>query len=106
MPRGDADPRLQRRILVKCCRMLWPVLCSLLVALPGCNHGDKNRDPIAADYTATTAREVPVTINVLANDSDPDGDQLEVMDVTQGVNGEGVRRLARDSCVRPMASFF
>jgi Big-like domain-containing protein len=75
---------------VKCCRMLWPVLCSLLMALPGCNHGDENRDPIAADYTATTAREVPVTIKVLANDSDPDGDQLEVVDVTQGANGEVV----------------
>ena len=54
---------------MKRCCMLWPMLCSLLVALPGCNHGDKNRDPIAADYTATTAREVPVTIQVLANDS-------------------------------------
>jgi hypothetical protein len=58
------------------------------MALPGCNYGDKNRDPIAADYTATTAREVPVTITVLANASDPDGDQLEVVDVTQADNGE------------------
>jgi Bacterial Ig domain len=73
---------------VKCYRMLCPVLCSLLVALAGCNHGDKNRDPIAADYTATTTREVSVTINVLANTSDPDGDQLEVVGVTQGANGE------------------
>jgi hypothetical protein len=60
------------------------------MALPGCNYGDKNRDPIAADYKATTAREVPVTIKVLANDSDPDGDQLEVVRVTQGANGEVV----------------
>ena len=42
----------------------------------------------AANYTATTARQVPVTIKVLANASDPDGDQLEVVDVTQGANGE------------------
>jgi hypothetical protein len=75
---------------VKCCRMLLPVLCSLLMALPGCNYGDKNRDPIAANYTATTARQVPVTIKVLANDSDPDGDQLKVVDITQGANGEVV----------------
>jgi hypothetical protein len=60
------------------------------MALPGCNYDDKNRDPIAANYTATTARQVPLTIKVLANDSDPDGDQLEVVDVTPGANGEVV----------------
>jgi Cadherin-like domain len=65
-------------------------MCSLLLALAGCDYGDKNRDPIAAGYTATTAREVPVTINVLANDSDPDGDPLEVVSVTQGTDGEVV----------------
>ena len=70
--------------------MLCIVLYSLLMVLPGCNYGDKNRAPIAADYTATTAREVPVTITVLANASDPDGDQLEVVDVTQGTNGDVV----------------
>ena len=75
---------------MSCCRMQWVVLCSLLMGLPGCDYGDKNRDPIAADYTATTAREVPVTITVLANASDPDGDRLEVVDVTQGANGEVV----------------
>jgi Cadherin-like domain len=75
---------------VKCGRMLWSVACSLLLAVAGCNYGDKNRDPIAADYTAITAREVPVTIKVLANDSDPDGDPLEVVNVTQGANGEVV----------------
>jgi hypothetical protein len=73
---------------VRCCRMLWPMICSLLMALAGCNHGDENRNPIAANYTAITAREVPVTIKVLANDSDPDGDQLEVVRVTQGADGE------------------
>jgi Bacterial Ig domain len=75
---------------VRCCRMLWAVLCSLLTVLPGCDYGDRNRDPTAADYTATTAREIPVTVNVLANDSDPDGDRLEVVEVTQGENGEVV----------------
>jgi hypothetical protein len=75
---------------VKCCRMWWPVMCSLLVALTlaGCNYGDKNKAPIATADTAITAREVPVRIKVLVNDSDPDGDQLEVVGVTQGANGE------------------
>ena len=75
---------------MKCCRMLLPVLCSLLMVLPGCNYGDKNRDSIATNYTATTARQVPLTIKVVANDSDPDGDQLEVVDITPGANGEVV----------------
>lgn len=72
---------------MKCCRMLWPVICSLL-ALTGCDYGDRNRDPLAAADTAVAAREVSVTIKVLANDSDPDGDPLEVVSVTQGANGE------------------
>jgi hypothetical protein len=73
---------------VKCCRMWWPVIWSLLVALAGCNYGDKNKGPVAAADTAITAREVPVRIKVLVNDSDPDGDQPEVVGVTQGANGE------------------
>jgi hypothetical protein len=75
---------------VSCRRVFWPMICGLLVVqtLSGCNHGDENKDPIAGDDTAITAREVPVTINVLANDSDPDGDPLEVVGVTQGPNGE------------------
>ena len=40
----------------------------------------ENRPPIAADDVATTEQDVPVTVNVLANDSDPDGDALAVID--------------------------
>ena len=43
--------------------------------------------PIANDDTATTDEDTPVDINVLANDSDPDGDTLNVVSVTQGANG-------------------
>ena len=60
---------------MSCCRMHWVVQGTLLMGLPGCDYGDKNRDPVAADSMTTTAHEVPVTINVLANDSDPDGGQ-------------------------------
>jgi hypothetical protein len=73
---------------VRRCRLLWPVICSLLVALAGCNYGDENKAPVAASDAAITAREVPVAIKVLANDSDPDGDSLEVVGITQGANGE------------------
>jgi cadherin-like protein len=60
---------------VNCRRVLWPVLCGLLIVqtLSGCNHGDENKDPIAGNDMAITAREVPVTVRVLTNDSDPEG---------------------------------
>ena len=37
-----------------------------------------NPAPVATDDTATTVEDVPVIINVLANDNDPDGDLLTV----------------------------
>jgi len=37
-----------------------------------------NRAPVAVDDSVTTAEGTPVTINVLANDSDPDGDGLSI----------------------------
>jgi len=47
-----------------------------------------NQAPVAADDdTPTTAEDTPVTIDVLANDSDVDGDTLSISSVTQGANG-------------------
>ena len=43
---------------------------------------DGNEAPDAGDDTATTDEDTPVTIDVLANDSDPDGDPLEVTEAT------------------------
>ncbi|NQZ07199.1 MAG: tandem-95 repeat protein, partial [Algicola sp.] len=40
-----------------------------------------NELPVANDDTASTVQDVTVDINVLANDSDPDGDVLSVFDV-------------------------
>src|SRR6185295_9826422 len=37
---------------------------------------DANRAPTAVNDSATTSSNVPVTINVTANDTDPDGDQV------------------------------
>jgi hypothetical protein len=55
--------------------------CGLLVALTlfGCDHGDRNKDPAAENDTAITAGGVPVTIDVLVNDADPDGDPLSLV---------------------------
>jgi len=46
-----------------------------------------NTAPMAADDTATTEAAQPVTLAVLANDSDPDGDELTIESVTPAANG-------------------
>ncbi len=54
----------------------------------------QNIPPIAVDDTATTPEDTPVTVAVLANDSDPDGDPLTItsassQDGTVVVNADG-----------------
>ena len=51
-----------------------------------------NDPPIAQDDTAGTSEETPVTIPVLANDSDPDGDDLAVSSITQPANGSAIKQ--------------
>ncbi len=46
--------------------------------------------PIAADDNATTPEDTPITVAVLANDSDPDGDALIVTSVTTPTHGAAV----------------
>jgi len=46
--------------------------------------------PDAVDDPATTDMDTPVTIDVLANDTDPDNDPLDVIAVTQGSDGSEV----------------
>jgi ABC-type uncharacterized transport system substrate-binding protein len=48
---------------------------------------DLNRDPVAVDDSANTMEDTDVTILVLANDSDADGDSLTVASVTDPTNG-------------------
>jgi uncharacterized repeat protein (TIGR01451 family) len=49
-----------------------------------------NDPPVAVDDSDTTDADTPVTIDVLHNDSDPDGDALTVASVTQGTHGSVV----------------
>jgi hypothetical protein len=49
--------------------------------------GSGGRPPVAVTDTATTPSGSPVTIDVLANDSDPDGDALDVPAVGAPANG-------------------
>jgi CshA-type fibril repeat protein/VCBS repeat-containing protein len=46
--------------------------------------------PVAVDDAATTSQNTPVTINVLGNDTDADGDTLSVGSVTQATHGAAV----------------
>ncbi|HET7843836.1 MAG TPA: Ig-like domain-containing protein [Xanthomonadales bacterium] len=49
-----------------------------------------NRGPAANPDSATTPRDTAVTIAVLANDTDPDGDALSITSVTTPANGTAV----------------
>jgi len=47
-----------------------------------------NLPPTAVDDSGSTNEDAPVSINILANDSDPDtGDVIQVSDITQGADG-------------------
>lgn len=48
---------------------------------------DTNSPPLARDDTATTTEDVAVSIPVLANDEDPDGDPLTITSVSDPSNG-------------------
>ncbi len=47
----------------------------------------RDLEPIAVDDFANTPQQVPVTVAVLANDSDPDGDTLAVQSAGEPANG-------------------
>ena len=57
------------------------------VAIVTINAGAVNDPPMAQMDSEITDENMPVTIPVLANDSDPDGDRLTVESVTQPSNG-------------------
>ncbi|MEN8178484.1 MAG: Ig-like domain-containing protein, partial [Pseudomonadota bacterium] len=54
------------------------------------NVTDVNQDPVAVDDSASTTMDTAVTIDVLANDSDADGDALMVSGVGTAANGTAV----------------
>lgn len=63
-----------------------------------------NDAPLAVDDTASTSTETPVTIPVLSNDSDPDGDALNVTAVSAPANGTTV--ISGDTIIyTPAANF-
>jgi uncharacterized repeat protein (TIGR01451 family) len=64
-----------------------------------------NRAPQAEDDTTATTFDTPVTIAVLDNDSDPDGDTLTVSAVTTPLSGTAVITNATSIVYTPTAGF-
>jgi RHS repeat-associated protein len=64
-----------------------------------------NRSPTAQDDSAITAMNTAVIVNVLANDSDPDGDPLSVTGVGQPANGKAVANANNTVTYTPAAAF-
>ena len=66
-----------------------------------------NNPPVAVDDSATTDEDTPVDVNVLANDSDPDGDTLTVSDYdTSSIQGGTVSGTSAGVCTyNPPAGF-
>jgi hypothetical protein len=65
-----------------------------------------NHPPIANGDSATTQQDTPVTVNVVANDSDPDGDSLSVVSVTDPPHGSVVNNGNGTVTYTPDPGFF
>jgi VCBS repeat-containing protein len=64
-----------------------------------------NQAPDAVDDSATTAEDTPVTIPVLANDTDPDGDPIAVTSVGTAAHGTVVRNADGTVTYTPAANY-
>lgn len=67
--------------------------------------GGVNQAPVAAADAVMVNPGQPVTINVLANDSDPDGDPLSVASITQPANGVAVLNAGGTVAFAPESGF-
>jgi hypothetical protein len=83
------------------CLGTWGVIVTVTDSSGG--DGDRGLDvsiinglPVARDDTALLNTAASATINVLANDSDPDGDTLTVRSVTQPASGHGTVTINAD----------
>jgi subtilisin family serine protease len=76
--------------------------CDSLVKVPVVRP---NSAPNAVDDFAETQQNTPTTIDVLANDTDPDGDTLSVTGVTQPANGTAAENPDNAVTYTPNAGF-
>ncbi|GAB4251164.1 MAG: hypothetical protein Kow00109_26940 [Acidobacteriota bacterium] len=61
--------------------------------------------PLAQDDAVTTSEEQPVTVAVLANDSDPDGDTLTLLSLGSPLHGTAVRNSDQTVTYTPDPNF-
>ena len=64
-----------------------------------------NDAPVATDDNAETSEDAPVVIDVLSNDSDPDGDALSIDSFEQPANGTVVQNAGGTFSYTPNADF-
>uniref|UniRef100_UPI003F6BC395 cadherin-like domain-containing protein n=1 Tax=Roseicyclus sp. TaxID=1914329 RepID=UPI003F6BC395 len=69
------------------------------------NVGAVNDAPIAENDTATTDEDTPVTIDVLANDNDPDGDPLTIIAASVPAAQGAVAVVANELVFTPATDF-
>ena len=60
---------------------------ALTIIRPFCERTRLNSQPVAVDDVATVAAGTPVTLNLLANDNDPDGDPLALAGMSMPQHG-------------------
>ena len=81
------------------------ILTAIEIPAGACPFGGGNTPPVAADDTLTTQQDTPGTVNVLTNDSDPDGDPLAVIGSTDGAHGGASCTAAGDCTYTPAAGY-
>ena len=64
-----------------------------------------NNQPVAVNDVNVTDEDTAITINVLANDTDADEDELDVISVTQPANGSAVINANNTVTYTPSANF-
>jgi serine protease len=109
---GSAHPDQVRQILQSTARDMGPAGVDVYYG-HGIIHAGAalqsivptNSAPIAGDDFAATQEEIPVTIHVLANDTDPDGDPLAVVSVSAPSRGSVVNHGDGTLTYRPNAGF-
>ena len=64
-----------------------------------------NDNPVAANDSGSTNEDAGVTLAVLGNDSDPDGDAVTISSITQGANGRSVLKSGGAITYTPNTNF-
>jgi hypothetical protein len=75
------------------------------ITAPNIGGTPVNQPPVAVNDSASTTVDAPVTVPVLSNDSDPNGDALTVTNVTQPANGTTQRNANNTVTYTPNAGF-